>query len=189
MRRPRLSRAWESRRARLQPGLWRQHLRTPHNPSPIRRSTKALLPSELGWPAVRILLAEDSPTNQMVIRAMLQNTGYRVDVVSNGLEALEALQRLPYDLVLMDVFMPEMDGVTATRKLRERFDREHLPVVALTANAMQGDEERFLAAGMNEHLTKPLERAALLRALHRWLEPTMTPSPAPSQPSEELHNA
>ncbi|MCK5858212.1 ATP-binding protein [Abyssibacter sp.] len=148
-----------------------------------------LLPSELGWPAVRILLAEDSPTNQMVIRAMLQNTGYRVDVVSNGLEALEALQRLPYDLVLMDVFMPEMDGVTATRKLRERFDREHLPVVALTANAMQGDEERFLAAGMNEHLTKPLERAALLRALHRWLEPTMTPSPAPSQPSEELHNA
>ncbi len=132
------------------------------------------LPIELGWPTVRVLLAEDSPTNQLVIRAMLQNTGYQVDVVSNGQEALDALERLPYDLVLMDVFMPEMDGVSATRALRGRFARDQLPVIALTANAMQGDKERFLQAGMNDHLTKPLERSVLLACLHRWLAPRMS---------------
>lgn len=131
------------------------------------------LPDKLGWPSVRILLAEDSPTNQLVIRAMLQNTGYQVDVVNNGQEALNALDKQPYDLVLMDIFMPEMDGVAATRELRQRFTRDALPVIALTANAMQGDKERFLEVGMNDYLTKPLERKVLLGCLYRWLEPRM----------------
>ena len=131
------------------------------------------LPNTLGWPGVRILLAEDSPTNQLVIRAMLQNTGYKVDVVNNGQEALDALNHRAYDLVLMDIFMPEMDGVSATRALRQQYTRDALPVIALTANAMQGDKERFLEAGMNDHLTKPLERKVLLACLYRWLEPRM----------------
>ncbi|MGB1558187.1 MAG: response regulator, partial [Oceanococcaceae bacterium] len=132
---------------------------------------EAPLPKALGWPAVRVLLAEDSPTNQLVFQAMLRDSGYVVDVVGNGREAVEAIQRFPYDVILMDVFMPEMDGVEATRQIRKARQRSELPIIALTANAMQGDRERFMEAGMNEHLTKPLERQTLLAALYRWMAP------------------
>ena len=145
----------------------------PHTDETTSAISPVELPIMLGWPGVRVLLAEDSPTNQLVIRAMLENTGYELDVVNNGREALDAVTSKRYDLVLMDVFMPEMDGVSATRALRADHPRDALPVIALTANAMQGDKERFLEAGMNDHLTKPLERKVLLACLHRWLAPRM----------------
>lgn len=128
-----------------------------------------MTPRELGWPEIRVLLAEDSPTNQLVIQAMLKDSGYRTDSVHNGKEAIEALEKLPYDLVLMDVYMPEMDGITAAQRLRERSEFEALPIIALTANAMEGDSERFLQAGMDAYLPKPVSRSALLQTMYEQL--------------------
>jgi PAS domain S-box-containing protein len=108
---------------------------------------------------IRVLLAEDNPINQKVALAMLENLGYRADAVGSGVEALGALGSRPYDLVLMDIQMPEMDGLEATGKVRDQKSavRDHsIPIVALTAAAMKGDREKCLAAGMNDYLTKPL---------------------------------
>jgi CheY-like chemotaxis protein/HPt (histidine-containing phosphotransfer) domain-containing protein len=115
---------------------------------------------------LRILLVEDNAVNQQLALLLLQKLGYRADVAANGVEALEALQRQPYDVVLMDVEMPEMDGLEATRRLRERSPiGPH--VVAVTANALQGERERCLAAGMNDYMTKPLRLEDLAAALSR----------------------
>ncbi len=138
---------------------------------------RLLTPKELGWPEVRVLLAEDSPTNQLVFQAMLRGTGYTVNVVGNGREAVDAVAQFQYDAVLMDIFMPEMDGVEATRAIRCQHSAEELPIIALTANAMQGDEERFVDAGMNKYLTKPLERQALLAGMHDCLAPRFSKKP------------
>ncbi len=119
---------------------------------------------------VRVLLAEDSPTNQLVIKAMLKDTGYSLDVVSDGQEAVDAVSRLRYDLILMDVFMPELDGLGATRQIRERYGTGEMPIIALTANAMQGDAQRFFDAGMDDYLSKPINRRLLLNTLWRWVE-------------------
>jgi|GEM_PF-2158785 len=116
----------------------------------------------------RILLAEDNVTNQRVARATLENMGAKVDVAANGLEALRMVDHLPYDLVLMDINMPEMDGVTACRRIREM--GINTPIVALTANAMKGDREGFMDAGMDGYLSKPLIREALVEMLSRMLE-------------------
>ncbi len=132
---------------------------------------KAPLPKELGGPPVRVLLAEDSQTNQLVIQAMLNDTGYRIDVAHNGKEALDALSRLRYDVVLMDIYMPEMDGLTATRQIRTKDELRDVPIIALTANAMQGDELRFLEAGMDDYLPKPITRDELLTKLYQWSGP------------------
>ena len=114
----------------------------------------------------RILVAEDNPVNQKVIVRILERMGLRVDVVANGLEAVEAVGRLPYDLVLMDCQMPEMNGFEATAAIRasEREGR-HLPIVALTAHAMAGEMDRCLRAGMDDYTTKPLRMAELERVL------------------------
>jgi CheY-like chemotaxis protein len=120
--------------------------------------------------ADRILLAEDNPVNQKVALHMLSRIGYRADVAGNGLEVLEALQRMHYDIVLMDVQMPDMDGLEATRRIRDG-----APVcgaapwiIALTANAMEGDRQACQAAGMDDYLSKPFKKdeleATLLRA-------------------------
>ena len=129
-----------------------------HNVAAIRRS-------------IRILVAEDNPINQKVAMKMIKSLGYRADVVGNGLEVLDALKRQTYDVVLMDVQMPEMDGLDATRKIRQQMPAAKGPyVIAMTANAMHGDEDICLAAGMNEYLTKPIRVADLKLALERWSE-------------------
>ena len=117
---------------------------------------------------LRILLAEDNAVNQTLALRMLEKLGYRADVAGNGIEALEALERQPYDLLLSDVQMPEMDGVEATRQILERWGPGERPwIVAMTAEAMQGDRERFLAAGMNDYVVKPIRIEDLVAALER----------------------
>ena len=117
---------------------------------------------------LRILLAEDNVTNQKLALRLLERMGYRADVVSNGLEALAALRRQEYDVVMMDVQMPEMDGLEATRQIRQELASERQPhVIAMTANAMQGDREACLAAGMNDYVSKPIRVEELVAALNR----------------------
>ena len=117
-------------------------------------------------PALSILVAEDNTINQKVIKQLLRHLGYRADVVGNGLEALEALERQDYPIILMDMQMPEMDGLEATRRLRARFPGAHAPwIVAMTANALPGDRERCLEAGMDDYVPKPVELEVLDRTL------------------------
>ncbi len=121
---------------------------------------------------VRLLLAEDNAINQLVAVKMLEKMGYRVDVVANGQEALAAVRDLPYDLVLMDCQMPEMDGFEATRHIRDPQStvlNHQVPVIAMTAHAMKGDQEKCLEAGMNDYLSKPVQAAELAAVLERWL--------------------
>ena len=101
---------------------------------------------------------------------MLEKRGCRVDVVANGLEAVEAVTRITYDCVFMDCQMPEMDGYVVTSMIRQReaLTGAHIPIIAMTANAMQGDRERCLAAGMDEYISKPVEPREVAAALQRW---------------------
>src|SRR5437588_3826165 len=142
---------------------------------------------------LHILLAEDNTVNQKLAVRLLDRMGYRADVVANGLEVLEALQRQRYDVILMDVQMPEMDGLEASRAISEGWPAEQRPrIVAMTANAMQGDREECLAAGMDDYLTKPIQIKALQEALERaglWARRrTAQPRPVTArlQPLEEI---
>jgi GAF domain-containing protein/DNA-binding response OmpR family regulator len=117
---------------------------------------------------LRILLAEDNVVNQKLALRLLERLGYRADVAANGIEALEALERQPYDLLLSDVQMPEMDGLEATRRILERWPEGERPwIVAMTAEAMAGDRERILAAGMNDYVAKPIRPDELVAAIKR----------------------
>jgi len=118
----------------------------------------------------RILLAEDNPVNQLLAAAYLRKLGHRVDVVANGLDAVAAAVRADYDLILMDVHMPDLDGLEAAARIRARaVDARHdVPIIAITADVMLGDRERFLAAGMNDHIEKPVDFKLLAELVRRW---------------------
>ena len=135
----------------------------------------------------RILLTEDNPVNREVAMAMLELLGYDVAVAENGQQALEAVATHPYDLVLMDCQMPVLDGFAATAAIRRqeasRGTGRHVPIIALTANAMDGDREKCLAAGMDDYLSKPFTQDSLHTILQRWI--TTHPSDSP-QPCREL---
>jgi len=121
---------------------------------------------------LRLLLADDNPINQKVGLSVLQKLGYRADVANNGIEVLQALDRKAYDIIFLDVQMPEMDGLEATRKICERWPREKRPcIIAMTGNALMGDRERCLDAGMDDYITKPVRIAELQNALERWGPP------------------
>ena len=112
-----------------------------------------------------MLLAEDNPVNQMVAVKMLERLGCRVDVAADGEEAVQMSERFPYDLIFMDVQMPVFDGFEATRRIRERADGKNVRIVAMTANAMDGDREKCIAAGMDDYVAKPITVQALEAAL------------------------
>ena len=125
----------------------------------------------------RVLVAEDATINQLVARRMLERLGCYVDVVGNGHEVLEALEHMSYTMVLMDVQMPEMDGYEATAEIRRRESpSRHTPIVAMTANALKGDRERALAAGMDDYLSKPIRMADLDVLVRTWA-PTSPATP------------
>lgn len=133
--------------------------------TPPRAATR-IDPNMANRHPLRILLAEDNLVNQKLALRLLSQMGHRADAVANGLEAIEAVARQPYDLVLMDVQMPQMDGLEASRRITAKLPPSQRPrIVAMTANAMQGDREACLAAGMDDYVTKPIQVEALVRTL------------------------
>ena len=139
---------------------------------------------------LRILLAEDNAVNQKLALRLLEQMGYRADVASNGLEAVESLERQTYDLILMDVQMPEMDGLDATRAIRKLKIKKQPRIVAMTANAMQGDREMCLAAGMDDYISKPIRVAELSQSLintksHRSVSHAVTRKTHKAAPSRK----
>ncbi|MDE2368899.1 MAG: response regulator [Burkholderiales bacterium] len=127
-------------------------------------------PATLGFaPGKRLLLAEDNALNQEVAMNLLQDLGFSVDLAEDGLQALESARSQRYDLILMDLQMPRMDGLEATRRIRELPRMERVPILAMTANAFADDRAAALAAGMNDHVVKPVDPDALVATLARWL--------------------
>jgi len=166
----------------------------------LTRHTVQEIPKVTAARNVRLLLAEDNITNQQVALGMLKKLGLRVDAVANGLEAVKALESIPYDLILMDVQMPEMDGFEATRTIRNwqmepeadagdhvsalRKRASHIPIVAMTAYAMEGDRDKCLAVGMNDYVSKPLSPTALVEALNKWLPKDAASTEGATGPSD-----
>ena len=135
---------------------------SPHLPTKAASQATSLAQAH----PLKILIAEDNPVNQKVALRLMQRLGYQADVAANGLEVLDALQRQPYDVVLMDVQMPEMDGLTATRQIRQIFSTQTQPhIIAMTASATQGDRQACLAAGMDDYIAKPIRLPMLQQAL------------------------
>ncbi|MBT3471912.1 MAG: response regulator [Gammaproteobacteria bacterium] len=124
--------------------------------------------SNLPLEGMQVLVVEDNRTNQIVTEQLLLDEGAEVTIAEDGVVALEVAQQQRYDLILMDIQMPRMDGYEATRQLRKRYSEQELPIIALTANAMKGDREQALAVGMNDYLTKPIDVEALFGALKLW---------------------
>lgn len=121
---------------------------------------------------IRVLVAEDSRTNRQVALAILHKLGFCADAVTNGREALYALRNVPYDIVLMDVQMPEMDGLEATRAARSIGSgilNQDIPIIAMTAHTLQRDHDACLAAGMNDYITKPVSPTVLSQLLDKWV--------------------
>ena len=143
---------------------------------------------------IRALVAEDNVVNQKVAALMLEKLGCRVDIAANGLEVLEAVDRLPYDVIFMDCQMPEMDGYEATRAIRKKEDlknseittlnsqQSHTPIIAMTASALRGDRQTCLDAGMDDYLSKPVKSEALIAMLQKWMRssPEEPYQPVPS---------
>ena len=123
----------------------------------------------------RLLLVEDNSINQQVASELLAKIGLVVDVANNGLQAIKNIEKYPYDLVLMDIQMPEMDGYTATQQIRSKPQFENLAIIAMTAHAMASDRAKSLAAGMNDHLSKPIDRQKLYTTLLHWIKEQQPP--------------
>ena len=121
--------------------------------------------------SARILFAEDNPVNQLVVKRILEKEGLGCEIVNNGMEAVQAFEMATYDIIFMDVQMPILSGYDATRTIRELEEASggHIPIVAMTANAMKGDREKCLEFGMGDYVSKPINRAEFLRVLERWL--------------------
>jgi len=117
----------------------------------------------------RVLVVEDNKINRMVVEGILSKAGVIVETAGNGIEALNILKQKTFDLVLMDVQMPEMDGLEATQHIRRDLEINTLPIIALTAHAMKGDREMCLEAGMNDYIVKPLSQKRLLLTLSKWI--------------------
>ena len=133
-----------------------------------------------------ILLAEDNPVNQKVLTRFLTDAGYNVNAVANGIEAINSVQAIKYDLILMDIQMPEMDGLTATAKIREFSGNEaNMPIIAITAHALIGDKEKCMAAGMNDYLSKPVSYQTLISVLDKWLGLGLDNAPLPETKEKE----
>lgn len=148
--------------------------------------TPSLVPRLADTHPLRILVAEDVVVNQEVIRLLLEKLGYWADIVSNGQEVLDALRRQPYDVILMDVRMPEMDGLTATHKIQQEQGFQCRPrIIAMTADAMQGDQEKCIEAGMDDYLEKPIRLDALSNAL-RHCQPIKESRPLDVQTLKSL---
>ena len=146
---------------------------------------------KLPYHSKRILLVEDNEINQLVAEELLTSIGLHVEIAHNGQEALSCVLKNPFDLIFMDIQMPIMDGLTATRLIRAEHKFKDIPIIALTAHAMESDLEKSLAAGMNAHLTKPIEMNKLVTVLNHWLvsnnsEKIMTISPSRTEKSHVL---
>ncbi len=135
----------------------------------VAEQERAVLRMGASGRRLRVLLAEDNQINAILAIAQLNKAGHRIDHVSNGREVLEALDQAPYDVVLMDMRMPELDGLEATARIRRREDEAaDIPIIGLTANAMEEDRKRCLDAGMNDFVTKPVDPHALYDVINRW---------------------
>ena len=134
----------------------------------------------------KILLVEDNNINQQVAQEMLEAVGVEVHIAANGILAIEMVEKSNYDLVLMDIQMPEMDGYEATKRIRHQPKFKNLPIVAMTANAMIGDREKCLLVGMNDHIAKPIDRKIFYTTLTEWISPTIRPRKTPVPKPETL---
>ena len=146
---------------------------------PVNRTSDILNPGNLAAEVTnsvqgsRILLVEDNAINQQIAKELLKQAKFEVVIANNGKEALQALDKSEFDAVLMDIQMPEMDGITATKNIRQRQETcfQELPIIAMTAHAMAGDREKSIAAGMNDHVVKPIDPQKLFKTLAKWIQP------------------
>jgi two-component system sensor histidine kinase/response regulator len=155
----------------------------------IRASATDQLSLREAKPRLHILVAEDNAVNQVLARRLLEKMGHTVVVANNGFEAVQAiLGTESFDAVLMDVQMPELDGLEATKAIREaeQSSRNHLPIIALTAHAMKGDEERCLATGMDGYISKPIRSTELATILERLVPTRLHPGAKISAPSDHM---
>jgi len=154
---------------------------TPRDPSTSAPSSSDTT-GGMGPPGARVLVVEDNIVNQRVAVRMFQKLGCRTDVAANGVEAVSMVRGFPYDLVVMDCQMPEMDGYEATGMIRrmEEGEDSRIPIIAMTANAMAGDRERCLETGMDDYVSKPIRLDDLRRLLDRWAPPGSLRSPRPA---------
>jgi two-component system, sensor histidine kinase and response regulator len=169
-----------------------------HAPAPSRSGSKEMLNPE-EFRNLRMLLVEDNRINRRVAKEMLSQSGISVDAVEDGFQAIEAVRSNPYDAVLMDLQMPEMDGIEATKVIRRNLERFDLPIIALTAHSMYGDREKCLDAGMNDYVSKPIDRKALFAVLRRNCRgrgsgrpaagATRSPSPPSKAPGLDIDDA